>query len=139
MPIIGTMINMKTTSELSQLGPLEQLRTEKLARRVVQLVIGLSFFGVSMAMMIRGNLGLAPWDVLHVGLSRYFSMGFGWVVIGVSFVVLLLWIPLREIPGVETIANAVIIGAVADFALRVLGTPERSEEHTSELQSLMRN
>src|SRR3546814_20267383 len=77
-----------------------------------------------MAMRIRGNLGLAPWDVLHVGLSRYFSMGFGWVVIGVSFVVLLLWIPLREIPGVGTIANAVIIGAVADFALRVLGTPE---------------
>src|SRR3546814_11987050 len=78
-----------------------------------------------MAMRIRGNLGLAPWDVLHVGLSRYFSMGFGWVVIGVSFVVLLLWIPLREIPGVGTIANAVIIGAVADFALRVLGKPER--------------
>src|SRR3546814_16425088 len=105
---------MKTTAEFAQVGPLDKCGRGKLARRVVQLVIGLSFFGVSMAMMIRGNLGLAPRDVLHVGLSRYFSMGFGWVVIGVSFVVLLLWIPLREIPGVGTIANAVIIGAVAD-------------------------
>src|SRR3546814_14928724 len=95
MPIMGIMINMKTTAELAQLGPLEQLRTGKLARRVVQLVIGLSFFGVSMAMMIRGNLVLQPWDVLPVGLSSSFSLGFCWVVIGVSFVVLLLWFPLQ--------------------------------------------
>jgi uncharacterized membrane protein YczE len=121
---MGIIKIMKTTAELAQLGPLEQLRTGKLARRIVQLVIGLSFFGISMAMMIRGNLGLAPWDVLHVGLSRTLSLDFGWVVIGVSFVVLLIWIPLREIPGVGTIANAVIIGAVADLALRVLETPE---------------
>ncbi|RDK05412.1 YczE/YyaS/YitT family protein [Cupriavidus lacunae] len=114
---------MNTSAELAQLGPLEQLRAGKLARRLVQLGVGLSFYGISMAMMIRGNLGLAPWDALHIGVTEYLPVSFGWVVVGVSFVVLLLWIPLREIPGLGTVANSVTIGTVADLTLQVLGTP----------------
>jgi len=123
MPITGNILDMDTSVELAQLGPLEQLRAGKMVRRFVQLMIGLSLFGISMALMIRGNLGLAPWDALHLGVTRRLSMDFGWVVVGISFLVLLLWIPLREMPGLGTLVNAVTIGAFADLALRVLGTP----------------
>ncbi len=114
---------MHTTIELVQLGPLAQLRQGKLARRFAQLMIGLCFYGVSMALMIRGNLGLSPWDALHLGLADRLSLSFSAVVIGVSFLVLLLWIPLREIPGLGTLANAVVIGLSAGLALQVLDTP----------------
>jgi uncharacterized membrane protein YczE len=123
MPIPGNILDMDTSVELAQLGPLEQLRAGKMGRRFVQLMIGLSLFGISMALMIRGNLGLAPWDALHLGVTHRLSMDFGWVVIGISFLVLLLWIPLHEMPGLGTLVNAVTIGAFADLALRVLGTP----------------
>ncbi|MGB6008914.1 YczE/YyaS/YitT family protein [Castellaniella sp.] len=119
---------MDTSAELAQLGPLEQLRTGRLARRLIQLTVGLSLYGVSMAMMIRGNLGLAPWDALHIGVTGHLPLSFGEVVIGLSFLVLLLWIPLREIPGIGTLANALIIGAVADLALQNLHTPEHFVE-----------
>ncbi|WP_417277081.1 YczE/YyaS/YitT family protein [Castellaniella sp.] len=115
---------MKTSIHLAQLGPLEQLRTGRLARRFVQLVIGLFLYGLSMAMMIRGDLGLAPWDALHIGLTQLLPLSFGWVVIDVSFIVLLLWIPLREIPGIGTLANAIIIGTAADLMLHVLEAPQ---------------
>lgn len=119
---------MNTLAELAQLGPLEQLRAGKLGRRLVQLMVGLSFYGISMAMMIRGNLGLAPWDALHIGMTEHLRVSFGWIVVGVSFVVLLLWIPLREMPGLGTIANALTIGTVADLTLQVLGTPDHLGE-----------
>lgn len=114
---------MNSPAELAQLGPIQQLRTGRLRRRLPQLMIGLAFYGISMAMMIRGDLGLSPWDALHVGLTRHLPMSFGWVVIVVSFLVLLLWIPLREMPGIGTLANAVAIGIVADLTLQVLDTP----------------
>ncbi|CAM5207892.1 hypothetical protein CDEF62S_03822 [Castellaniella defragrans] len=119
---------MKPTAELAQLGPLEQLRTGNLTRRLLQLMIGLSFFGISAALMIRGNLGLAPWDALHIGLTEHLPLSYGWVSVGVSFIVLLLWLPLREIPGIGTLLNAVIIGVVADLTLQVLQTPEHLGE-----------
>ncbi|TBU81680.1 hypothetical protein DNK06_07460 [Pseudomonas daroniae] len=115
---------MGNKATLVQLGPLAQLRAGKLLRRLVQLVVGLVFFGVSIALMIRGNLGLAPWDALHVGVAKLLLVSFGWVVVGVSFLVLVLWIPLSEMPGLGTIANAVIIGVVVDFTLQVLVAPE---------------
>lgn len=115
---------MNPVTELAQLGPLQQLRSGRLLRRLPQLMVGLSLYGVSMAMMIRGNLGLAPWDALHLGLTRHLPLSFGWVVIAVSFLVLLLWIPLREMPGIGTLANALTIGVVADLTLQALGAPQ---------------
>src|SRR4029079_16774492 len=56
---------------LADLGPIAQLRAGRLGRRLLQLYVGLVAYGVSLAMMIRGDLGLAPWDVLHSGLTRY--------------------------------------------------------------------
>ena len=74
--------------------------------------------------MIRGNLGQSPWDTLHLGLAQHLPLRIGWIIIGVSCLVLLLWIPLREMPGVGTIVNAVMIGAVAELTLRILRNPE---------------
>lgn len=118
------MNNVKTSSGLVQLGPIAQLRTGKLCRRFIQLFVGLSLFGVSVAMMIRGNLGLAPWDAFHVGLTEHLPFSFGWVFVMVSFLVLLIWIPLKEIPGIGTIANAIVIGLVADLTLQVMAGPD---------------
>jgi uncharacterized membrane protein YczE len=91
-----------------------------ITRRLVQLFLGLILYGVSMAFMIRSRLGLDPWDVFHQGLSRVTGISFGLVVILVGIPVLLLWIPLRQRPGVGTVANLVVIGLVVDRALAVL-------------------
>jgi len=105
---------------LLNLNPLAQLRSGRLPRRLVQLFVGLSLFGVSIALMILGGLGAMPWDVLHVGLAQRLPVSVGAVMVIVSFVVLLLWIPLRQMPGLGTVANAVWIGIATDVVLRWL-------------------
>lgn len=96
---------------------------DRMARRVVLLVVGLVLFGVSLAMMVRAELGVGPWDVLHQGVARHTPWSFGTIVILVSVAVLVLWIPLRERPGIGTVANAIVIGLVVDATLLVLTTP----------------
>jgi hypothetical protein len=66
-----TTTTMPTAVRLLDLGPLAQLRAGRLARRLPQLVAGLVLYGASLAFMVRGALGLAPWDVLHSGLIRF--------------------------------------------------------------------
>ncbi|MDX6326946.1 MAG: hypothetical protein QOK15_3300 [Nocardioidaceae bacterium] len=109
---------------LADLGPVAQLRAGQLTRRLPQLLLGLVLYGVSLALMVRGNLGLAPWDVLHSGLIRYVPITFGQAVVLMSFVVLLAWIPLREMPGIGTLANALVVGFSADGTLAVLDAPD---------------
>jgi uncharacterized membrane protein YczE len=109
---------------LTDLGPVAQLRAGRLGRRLPQLYAGLVLYGVSLAMMVRGDLGLAPWDVLHSGLAGMLPLTLGQVLILVSLLVLLLWIPLREVPGLGTISNAVVVGVAADAALAVLTVPD---------------
>jgi uncharacterized membrane protein YczE len=89
-------------------------------RRLPQLVLGLVLYGASMAMMTRANLGLNPWDVLHEGLTFITGLSFGTVTAIASIAVLLLWIPLRQRPGVGTIANIVIIAVTVDLVRLVL-------------------
>lgn len=109
---------------LVDLGPVAQLRAGRLLLRLPQLVIGLYLFGASLAMMVRAGVGTAPWDVLHLGLIRHLPLSLGQVVIALSFVVLLAWIPLRERPGIGTIANALLVGLSADATLLLLDAPE---------------
>lgn len=89
-------------------------------RRLSQLLVGLFLYGWSMAMQVRGSLGLAPWDVLHEGLARNLPFSFGQITIGVGALVLLLWIPLRQKPGLGTLLNVVVIGLAADVGLSVI-------------------
>jgi uncharacterized membrane protein YczE len=110
--------------ELVRLGPIEQLRAGRLIRRLSQLVIGLVLYGFTLALIIRAGLGNAAWDVLHQGLSKHLPISIGQAVIVMSLVVLVLWIPLKELPGLGTIANSFVVGAVADVFLQVLTTPD---------------
>ena len=108
---------------LTDLGPFAQLRAGRLPRRLTQLYAGLVLYGVSLALMVRGDLGLAPWDVLHSGFIRHVPITLGQAVILFSFVVLLLWIPLREVPGLGTVSNAIVVGLAADATLALLYPP----------------
>ncbi|WP_244932177.1 hypothetical protein [Nocardioides sp. W7] len=109
---------------LAELGPIAQLRAGRLGRRLPQLSVGLVAYGVSLGLMVRGDLGLAPWDVLHSGLIRHVPLTLGQAVVVMSFVVLLAWIPLRERPGLGTIANAFVVGLSADATLWLLDRPD---------------
>jgi len=107
-----------------ELGPLAQLRAGRLAVRLPLLYVGLVVYGASLAMMVRADLGLAPWDVLHSGLTRHLPITLGQAVVLVSFLVLVLWIPLKEMPGLATISNAIVVGLAADATLLVLDRPD---------------
>ena len=91
-----------------------------MTRRLVQLFTGLAMYGISLAMFIRAGLGLDPWDVFHQGLANRTGLSIGVVVIAVSFLVLLLWIPLRQWPGFGTLCNAVLVGVFADVGLALI-------------------
>jgi uncharacterized membrane protein YczE len=89
-------------------------------RRLVQLFTGLAMYGISLALFIRAGLGLDPWDVFHQGVAGKTGLSIGVVVIIVSFLVLLLWIPLRQRPGFGTLCNAVLVGVFADVGLALI-------------------
>jgi uncharacterized membrane protein YczE len=92
----------------------------RLPLRLVQLYLGLTAYGVSMALMIRSRLGNMPWDVLHQGIAQHLGVSIGWVAIGVGALALLAWIPLKQMPGLGTVSNVVVIGLVMDRVLAVL-------------------
>src|SRR4051812_44854239 len=110
--------------ELARLGPVAQLRAGRLPRRLSQLALGLALYGLTLGMMIRATLGNAPWDVLHQGMAIHLPISIGQAVIVMSLVVLLFWIPLRELPGLGTVANSFAVGLTADLTLSLLDAPE---------------
>lgn len=94
--------------------------TDRPAERIARCVFGLALFGVGVALIIGADLGAAPWDVFHTGVSELTGIPVGTVIILTGLALLLLWIPLREQPGLGTILNAVEIGLVVDLVLPVL-------------------
>ncbi|MBV8043421.1 hypothetical protein [Pluralibacter sp.] len=93
-------------------------------RRLIQLYAGLCLYGVSTAMFVRADLGADPWNVFHLGVARLLSMNIGMVMIVTGALVLLLWIPLRQRPGLGTLSNVIVLGLAADATLAVLPTLE---------------
>lgn len=91
------------------------------ARRTAQLLLGLVGFGVATAMMLHSGQGAMPWAVLDQGIVDRTGLAYGWVVLGVGLLVMLAWIPLRQKPGIGTIANIIVISLVIDPTLWVLG------------------
>lgn len=93
-------------------------------RRWTQLLLGLFLYGVSIALMIRAEVGLDPWTVFAQGLEAQTGWSIGLIVILIGLVVLLLWIPIRQRPGIGTVLNVLLIGPAMDLALLVLETPD---------------
>ncbi len=93
-------------------------------RRFIQLQLGLCLFGFSGALMVRSGLGLDPWNVFHQGLSGQTGLRLGVVVILMGIAVMLMWIPLRQKPGVGTVCNIFVIGLALDASLAVLPEAE---------------
>lgn len=88
--------------------------------RVAQLLIGLVLFGAGCAIMVRAGIGLDPWTVFAQGLSLQTGIGIGWITNIVGFLVLLLWIPLRQRPGIGTIANILLVGTSMQATLAIV-------------------
>ena len=91
--------------------------------RLVQLYLGLILYGFSASLLVLSGLGLSPWDVLHQGLAKHTNLAIGTWSILVGLVVLLLWIPLRERPGIGTVSNVIFIGGTMDVVLAHLSAP----------------
>ncbi|MEU6993532.1 hypothetical protein ABZ953_23120 [Streptomyces sp. NPDC046465] len=91
-----------------------------LPRRLVQLYAGLTLYGVSSALLVVSGLGLEPWNVLHQGLAELSGLSIGVVSIIVGAAVLLLWIPLRQRPGLGTVSNVFVVGLAMDATLSLL-------------------
>lgn len=94
--------------------------THALGRRLPQLAVGLVLYGASQALMLRGALGLDPWDTFHKGVAQLVGLSIGTVLSLTGAAVLLLWIPLRQRPGLGTIGNVLILGPAMDLTLAVL-------------------
>lgn len=103
--------------------PIDATSRRDLVERVVQLLVGLFLYGVALGLMVRGGIGVSPWDVLALGVAGSSGIGYGAVTVLVSIVVLLLWIPLRQRVGVGTVLNALLVGPSADLALHVIPEP----------------
>ena len=89
-----------------------------------RLLVGLVLFGLALALLVRARLGLDPWTVFSSGLSTRVHLTLGEVTVLSSLVVLLLWIPLRQRPGLGTVANALVVGPVLDLGVAVLPAPQ---------------
>jgi uncharacterized membrane protein YczE len=97
--------------------------TERLPLRLAQLLAGLVAYGISITLMLKASLGNQPWDVLHQGIALRTGLSVGTVLIFAGAAVLLCWIPLRQRPGIGTVANILVIGLVVDLASSVLSQP----------------
>lgn len=93
---------------------------DRLGRRLVQLYTGLALYGASSALLVQSGLGLEPWNVLHQGLAELTGLTIGVVSIFVGAAVLLLWIPLRQRPGLGTVSNVFVVGLAMDGTLALV-------------------
>lgn len=108
---------MQTSTRLA--GP----ATPGLRQRLPRLLLGLVIAGVGIALMVRADLGLGPWDVLHQGISRLTGVPIGRITILTGLAVLLVWVPLRERPGIGTVLNVLLIGTTVDLTMAVVPAP----------------
>ena len=102
----------------------QQLRfRDRLDQRLARCTFGLALFAVGISLQMNANIGAPPWDVFHQGVSKQTEISVGKVIVMTGFILLLLWIPLKQKPGLGTILNALEIGLVADLALAVIPEP----------------
>lgn len=92
----------------------------QLPRRIAQLALGLALYGAAVGLMVRARLGLGPWSVLHQGLSQHLGLSIGLVTNLLGAALLVVWVPLRQRPGIGTLGNVLLIGTTSDLTLAVV-------------------
>jgi uncharacterized membrane protein YczE len=97
---------------------------DRLVERITRCVIGLGLFGIGISLIIDARIGVPPWDVFHQGVAERVDRSIGTVIIATGAALMLLWIPLRQKPGIGTVLNAIEIGLVANVALNLLPQPD---------------
>lgn len=118
------MSTTNTEAKLANLGPVAQLTAGRLPERLARLVIGLWLYGLSIALMIEGAVGAAPWDVFHAGVALHAPLSLGAIIVLTALGVLAAWIPLRQMPGLGTVLNTALLGPFADLSLALLPEPD---------------
>lgn len=96
---------------------------DRLGRRLIRCIVGLSLFSLGISLQMNANIGAPPWDVFHQGIANQTGISIGKIIVLTGFSLLLLWIPLKQKPGLGTILNALEIGLVADIALAIIPEP----------------
>lgn len=91
-----------------------------MTRRIAQLIVGVYLYGVGIALMVRAGIGVAPWDVLTLGIEKQTGLEFGMITVITSVFVLLLWIPIRQKPGIGTLTNVLLVGPSAQLSLEFI-------------------
>lgn len=112
------------TVPVSESSAIPPMATDRLVERITRCVIGLAFFGIGISMVMDARIGAPPWDVFHQGVAERVDREVGTVIIATGAALMLLWIPLRQKPGIGTILNAIEIGLVANIALAILPRPD---------------
>jgi uncharacterized membrane protein YczE len=121
MPDVAKILTMELAAR--RMTAREQLQAGRKLRRVPQLIVGLIGYGVSLTFLVQSTLGAASWNVLAEGVAAQTGLTFGWATNLISVAVLVFWIPLRELPGLGTVLNVILVGTSADLAALVLPTP----------------
>jgi uncharacterized membrane protein YczE len=103
-------------------------RFDRPAERAVRLLAGLVLFGLAMALLLESGTGLDPWNVFHQGVSEHSGITIGQVTVLSSLALLALWVPLRQRPGIGTVANALIVGPVVDLGIAWIPTAHGAAE-----------
>ena len=99
---------------------------DRLGQRLVRCIFGLALFGIGISLQMNANIGAPPWDVFHQGVAKQTEISVGKIIVMTGFILLLLWIPLKQKPGLGTILNALEIGLVADLALAIIPEPKNT-------------
>ncbi|PHX94620.1 MAG: hypothetical protein CK542_00150 [Acidimicrobium sp.] len=94
-----------------------------MGRRLVRCLVGLALFAIGISLQMNANIGAPPWDVFHQGVAKQTEISIGRIIMMTGFALLLLWIPLKQKPGLGTVLNALEIGLVADIALEIIPEP----------------
>ena len=123
MKILVLIFSLKKVPTLSW-SSFDALNLKPRIITLLYLVIGLILFGLGETMLIAANVGVSPWTVLAQGISIKTGYSIGISTFFVSIGVLILWIPLKQKPGIGTILNTIIISIVLDVSLPYLPTPE---------------
>lgn len=122
---IGTLFKCQLGATMGHMSEPAPSSTRYWTRRVVQLGVGLIAYGLAIGVMVRAGIGVAPWDVLAQGVTAQTGLPFGLVAVIVAVLVLLLWIPIRQKPGIGTVLNVLLIGPSAELGLWLV--PQQTE------------